>query len=270
MTTAADSTKTFIGSGKLYFDRFDAAGNPTGLRFLGNARKLTITPSVDSVDVVDYTKNSRGVLASITKSQTHAIEFELMEVTGKNLALGMNGSSTAFTQTGGTVTDEVLASTTLAGKPQPVVDIILQTAQRNISVVTVKATTSTTPTTLVLGTDYEIEDASTGLIRILPGATLPGGVTGITASYTAAAVLSSAGKNRVAGSTVPQSTGRIVFLGDPVSGVAQDLEAWRVRIAPSAAIDMISDDPTNLTLSGTIQNDAVNHASEPYYRLTDR
>lgn len=270
MATQANAAEILIGSGKLYFDRFDANGNPTGLRFLGNASKFGVTPSVTTTKVKNYTRRTRETLAVLTTGQEHTFQLVLMEASPKNVALGLNGDSSAFTQAGGTVTDEVVASTTVAGKPQPVVDMIVQTAQRNISAVTVKATTASTPSTLVAGTDYEIEDATTGLIRILPGATLPGGVTGITVSYTAAALLTTAGKSKINAASVAQSTGKLVYIGDNVSGRQLDLEAWKAVITPSSEINWISDDPINLTLDGEFISDAINHPAEPYYRLIER
>ncbi len=272
MSTAANPNDIYTGSGKPYFDRFDANGAPTGLRMLGNTSTLTVTPTVNQTTVTDYTKKTRTTVGIITQSQSHKVQLVLMETSPKNLALAMNGNVSAFTQTGGTITAEVLASTSLLGKPQPGTDMILQTAQRNISAVTLKVTTASTPVVLTSGTDYEIEDATAGLIRVLASApNYPAsGATGITADYTAAAVLATAGKSQVNGAAVPSITGKLFFSADPVSGRAQDLEAWRVTLTPSSAVNWISDAPTTITLDGEILDDSANHPATPFYRVIER
>lgn len=272
MSTAANPNDVYTGSGKTYFDRFDANGNPTGLRMLGNVSKLTITPAVSSNGVTDYTRPEKANLAVITSSQKHSVQLVLMETSPKNLALAVNGTISSFTQAGGSIVGEVLASTTVAGKPQPGTDIILKTAQRNISAATVKVTTASSPVVLTLGTDYEIEDAAAGLIRILPSApNYPSsGATGITADYTAAAVLTSAGKSVISGAAVAQITGKLFFAANPTSGRAQDVDGWRLTLTPSGPIDWLSTDATNLTLDGELLSDAANHPQAPYYQITER
>ncbi len=272
MSTAVNPNDIYTGSGKSYFDRFDANGAPTGLRMLGDVSTITLTPTVSTTSVTDYTKKTRTTVAIIPQTQSHAIQLVLMETSPKNLALALNGIVSSFTQVGGTITGEVLASTTVAGKPQPGVDMILKTAQRNISAVTVNVTTASTPVVLTMDTDYEIEDASAGLIRILKSSpNYPAsGATGITANYTAAAVLATAGKSTVSGAAVPSITGKLFFAADPVSGRAQDLEAWRVTLTPSSAVNWISDAPTTITLDGQILDDSANHPATPFYQIVER
>lgn len=275
MSTQPNAAEIMIGAGKLYFDRFDANGISTGMRFVGNASKFEITGSVDKADVWDYTKSTRTKLTTITKTQTHTVAIDLGEFSAENISLALLGTSTAFTQTGGTITAEVLASTASASSTVPSMasiqaNTILQTAQRNISSVALSAYVGSTPTLLTAGTDYEVEDANEGTIRILSIANFPVSADSLKIGYTAGAVTSTAAKKIIAGGASPQIYGRLKFVGDPVAGKARTVDAWRVHIEPSSALALISDDPGAISLTGEILNDATNHPTYPLYQIVTR
>lgn len=62
-------------------------------------------------------------------------------------------------------------------------------------------------------------------------------------------------------------TSKLFCAANPTaSGRAQDLEAWKITLTPSTAVDWPSDTPTSLTLDGEILGDA----KQPSYQITER
>jgi hypothetical protein len=133
---------------------------------------------------------------------------------------------------------------------------------RNISAVT--ATTGTNP--LVAGIDFEILDAQMGLIHVLPGTTELDGTKPLSVSYTAAQTTTT----QIQGGTESKIEGKLIFIGDPANGPIFDSEIWRVRIQPSSAIALITDDYGTIPLKCEAMDDSANHPTQPLYRLTKR
>jgi hypothetical protein len=256
MPVNADPNQLLLGRGKLYFDRFDSAGNATGLRFLGEADKLEINPSATTKDYFGMTKAASTKLAQNITQQTHEIDIQLREYQAANLALALLGDSTVLTQTGGSITGEQLSSKALPG-------CVYKTANRNIS--TVVAHTGVTA--LVLGTDYEVLDAVMGLIHVLPGTTALDGTKPLSVDYTAAAITTGI---QVKAGTESKIEGKLVYVGDPANGPAFDCEVWRVRFQPSGALVLITDDYASIPLKGEAMDDTANHPGDPLYHITYR
>lgn len=275
MPTQPNPAEVFIGAGKIYFDRFDANGYSTGMRFWGDASKFDITAAIDKADVWNHTKKQRTKLIQITKTQTHTMTVDLTEPNSENIALSVLGTTAAYTQAGGPITTETLASTASVSSTIPSVaslqaNTILQTAQRNISAVTLNAMVASTATPLTLGTDYEIEDAIEGTIRILKIDNFPVSMDSLKINYTAAAMTATAAKKLITAGLTPQIIGKVMYVGDPVAGVARTIRAWKVHIEPSSALSLISDDPTTLSLSGEVLDDSINHPNSPLYEIISR
>jgi hypothetical protein len=89
---AHDTDLYIVGKGILWFDRFDSNGLPTGLRDVGNAPGLMLTPSV--TDLKHY--SSRGGIKKVDKVVNieigMGVKFTLDEWDIKNLALAVLGT----------------------------------------------------------------------------------------------------------------------------------------------------------------------------------
>jgi hypothetical protein len=255
MSVNANGDNLLLGRGKVYFDRFDSAGQPTGLRFLGESDKIEINPSVTTKDYFTMAKAASTKLAQNIINQTHEIDVSLKEYVAENIALALLGDSVVLTQATDDVVDEVLTTKALPG-------YLYQTLNRKISVVTAK----TGVTALVDGTDFEVIDTELGLVRAIPGGALDG-TKPLSVSYTAAAIV--AGKQIQAGTT-SKIEGKLVFVGDPANGPAQDAEVWKVRFQPSGALALITDDYGSIPLKGEVMDDSANHPTQPLYRVTQR
>ena len=256
MAVNANEAYLLLGRGKLFFDRFDAAGTPTGLRFMGECDKLEMNPSATTKEYFGMTKKASTKLAQNIIKQTHELDIQMKEYTPENMALALLGDSASFSQTLATVLDEPLTTKALPG-------YVYQTAKRNLSAVTCK----TGSTSLVAGTDYEVLDATLGLIQVLPGTTALDGTKPLNVSYTAGAVTAA---QQIKGGTQNKIEGKMVFIGDPVNGPAMDVQLWRVRFQPAGALAFINDDYGAIPLKGEVMDDSANHSDAPLYLITQR
>jgi hypothetical protein len=256
MPVNADPTQLLLGRGKVYFDRFDSAGNATGLRFVGEADKFEITPSVTVKDYYTMSKAERTKIAQHIDTQMHEVDIQLREFQADNLALALLGDNSVLAQAGGAVVGEQLTAAATPGR-------IYQTAQRNISAVTAK----TGATVLVAGTDYEIVDTKLGLIRAIPGSIHLDGTAPLSVDYTGGVI---AGGVQVKAGVESKIEGKLVYIGDPADGPQLDVEVWRVRIQPSGALALITDDYASIPLKGEILDDTKNHPTDPMYHVTYR
>lgn len=257
MSTSANGALLLLGRGKLYFDRFDSSGAPTGLRFLGDCDKLELTPSVQTKDRFSSSKKAATKLANVVVSQTHTLSIQMLEYDPENVALAFLGDASALSQTTSTVTAEAL---TPAGGVK--LGRIYQTAKRNISAVSVKKGA----TTGVEGTDFEIEDAGLGLIRILPTSAAFVDSDALTVDYSAGTVTAT----QVAAGLEAGIDGKLVFVGDPANGPIYDVQFWHVRFTPSGALALITDDFGAIPLTGEVLDDAKNHPTAPLYLAVKR
>jgi len=258
MPVNADPSQLLLGRGKIYFDRFDANGQPTGLRFLGEADKLEVNPSATTKDYFTMSKAASTKMAQNITQQTHEIDIQLREYQPANLAIALLGDSVVLAQV-----QTVIAAGGEQLSAKAIPGCIYQTALRNISAVS--AESGATP--LVAGTDFEVLDATLGLIHVLPGTQILDGTKPLSVGYTAAAIN---GGTQIQGGTESKIEGKLVFVGDPANGPAYDAEVWRVRFQPSGALALITDDYSQIPLKGEAMDDSANHPAQPLYRLTLR
>lgn len=87
-----------LGKGVLYFDKFDANGNLTGERDLGNAPELTFNMTVDMLDHFSSRSGISSKDKQVTKSITPTFSFTLDEVNEDNLGMLFYGDAVEVTQ----------------------------------------------------------------------------------------------------------------------------------------------------------------------------
>lgn len=255
MSTNPSSDNLLIGKGSVYFKRDDET-NPH-FRHLGNVETLEITTEDDVLEKRSSMEAAAPLYKSITRSRTPQLRLTMDEFNAENLALVLLGdvvSSSAQTATP-VVDEEMTDNAALGGfyrtaKIGPITAVSLESDGYS----------------LTLGTDYEITNAGLGLIRILEDSpTVTAGAT-ITISYTPTAY--TGGFTQVRGGTKNDITGSVLFIADPTSGPAQMLEVWKVSVRPDGALGLISEDFAQMAAVMKILSDKVNHASEPFYLLT--
>lgn len=263
MGIPATGGNLLLGRGNLFFDRWTAAGVKTGWRFLGNVPEFSLNTSDDVREKNSSTEAAAPLLARVVIKRTPEFSIALDEFQLESIALGMMGSAATYSQVNTPVTGEVLVAS--GAVPLGVVKgNYYKTAKRGISAVTVKKAPSTS---LVLGTDYDILDAETGLIYIKPtGVTLSNG-DGVNIDYTPRTITN---ENKIIGATSTIIDGSILFVPDNASGPKLELEVWHVQVAPDGDISFITDDFGQMKIKGSVVSDATLHPTEPYYRLIQR
>jgi hypothetical protein len=253
-----------LGRGSLMFDRYTSAGVRTGFRHLGNCSKFGITTSPSTIKVKDYTQESSAPYAEIVEGTELGLAIEGFEFDEYNLALATLGDVASLTQAGTAVTGEVLATAAVTGLPGK----YFITAKRNITLVAVKQGA----TTYVEGTDYTIDDAAMGVIRVLPTGGITDG-TDLTVDYTPTAI-TGAGLSVIRGATVAAIEGFLAFKPTNSTGRKRECYIYRANLAPDGELGLISDDVNKWTLKGSILSDVAGayggSVSSPYYHLVDR
>jgi hypothetical protein len=257
-----------LGRGRIYFNPQDpTTGLLKGFFPLGNAKKLSITTTPNTTQVVDYTQESSAPYAEFINQTALDIAIEMYEQSEDNVALATLGDRTTLTQTAGTITAETLVGATA-------VDIkgrVYWTLKRSISAVVVKQGA----TTLVAGTDYVVEDAVSGAIRLLEtSATIVTG-TAIVVDYTAAALTAGASDLAVVrGATQGGVKGSLRFIPGNTNGPKRELYIWICSLQPDGENNEIGDDVTTLTLKGSILSDAAGayggSVANPFYQKVNR
>ncbi len=252
LTTMPAADNLILGNFNCYFGEIGAGGLPTSLRHVGNVSNLTVTPEVEVLEKDERMTSARGLYKRVVRKTKVTIKFTLDEITMENLQLGMLGTLVEFGQGSSTLTDFELTDDSKQGH-------YYRVGKRSLSSVVVKDD----GTAATLTTDYTV-DAARGLVYIVPGGGIVDGST-IAISATVAAVTAKTVR-------VGQDTNieRYVFLkGDPTTGATQDFEFWKVSLAPEGEFALITDEFATLQLTGAVQLDSTNHASDPFGRIIE-
>lgn len=257
---APQAQDLLLGRGKVYFDRFDAAGVATGEVFLGNVSEIAIGLNVERAQKYSNMDAAGGLLRSVVTRQTPTVALSFDEFNPFNVALATMGEERDIVQAGQAITGEQLTADGTVRKGRQ-----YALAEEDVSAVTVTQDPGGTPVVLVEDTDYEL-DALRGLIRFLNSSPTLDEADVIEVDYTSGATT----LNTVAGVTKGKIEGQLRFIGDPPSGTKWDVVIWKVDLTPNGDMGLISDDFATMPLIGEIQQDSTNHPDEPFYRKTRR
>lgn len=251
---APSSDNLLLGKGQVYFDRFTTAGVSTGLKHLGNVETLELTTEDDVIEKYSSMVNSSPLYKRVNRRRTTTLRITGNEFNPENVALALMGIQSTLAQAATAVVGEAIAATTVPGTYYKTLKL------GPISAVAVKFA----GVAGVLGTDYAIIDATTGLIRILPGTIKTGAVT---IDYTPTAYASTTSPQVISGGAQGVIEGRLLFIGDPASGPKMMVNVWHVSISPDGALGLISDDFATMGLSAAVLDDSVAHPASPLYEV---
>lgn len=81
-----------LGAGKLYFNRLDAAGNPTGEYYIGNTTSLTGTVDETREEHFSSDEKSRDKDATVVTQSDETVGFTTDDIQPENLAMLWKGS----------------------------------------------------------------------------------------------------------------------------------------------------------------------------------
>lgn len=183
-----------IGGARIFFD------DSTGYRELGNIPSISLTNAVKEIEHYTAQSGKRRLDKKIAIEITLGIKFQLDEFNVENLnSLFLGDGAVVSTFSGGSVVDEVVVGYK---------DRYFFTAKGKISSV-VLTHSSGTPT-YVLGTDYSIEDANLGIIKVISAGAITDGQS-LKIDYSYAASASTRTKVKPGKESLVEGAARLVF-----------------------------------------------------------
>lgn len=252
---APSSENLLLGKGQVYFDRLTLAGVSQGLRHLGNIETGEIGTDDDVIEKYSSMVANSPLYKRVNRRRNVTLKLTGNEFHPENLALFTMGTQSTLAQAATAIVGEAITATTIPG-------IYYKTLRLGpISAVALRFG----GVAGVLGTDYAIVDANTGLIRILPGTIKTGAVV---IDYTPTSYAATTSPQIVSGGAQGVIEGRMLFIGDPAAGPKMMVNIWRCSISPDGALGLISDDFAAMGLTAAVLDDTTNHPSSPLYEVT--
>lgn len=236
----------FSGQGKLFIATRDGSGNPGAFRFVGNVKDLKFSLATSTLEHKESQSGQRLTDKRLVTEKKTSIDGVLEELNLDNLALALYG--TKATHSASTVTAEVAPTGLVVGD-------YYRTLYPKISNVVVKDSAGS-PATLVLNTDYSIESANHGTIKILNlgSYTQPFKTDYSHAAHTYVPMFNAA---------PPERWLRFEGINTAESNKPVLIEFYRTLLDPLKELALINDDFAGLSISGsalyddTKTNDAV-------------
>lgn len=252
MFASANGEDLVLGRGALLLDRYVSGAPSTHLRFVGNVSELRLSTSDEIREKFSSVEAAAPLLKRVVARRTMEIIGVFDEFNMENLALAMMGTLSEATQSAVAVANMEFDDV-LQGR-------YYDLGSRNIAAVVVN--TAPGGTLHVVTTDYTV-DLARGILYIVPGGGIADG-TDIEVDFTRATATQI---ETVDGGGASLIEAKLHFESDNANGPNYKLEAWRVSITPEGELGFISDDFGSFSLRMAIQNDGVNHPTNPNYRL---
>lgn len=250
-----DSGNLYLGAGEVWFNRFSSGTTKTQWRHLGNVSKLDLTQAVENLEKKSAMTGARGLLKRVVIGSTSELSLTMDEFERENVALGLLGSTAAFSQSSSTATDQAITGTVKKGQ-------WLDTGKLKITVTGVKKSPSTA---LVLGTDYEV-DSDSGMIRILPGSSTVADGDSLLWSGSIPAITSNQ-INALANSRIEGAL-RYRSASDAV-GPRYMVDFWNISITPDGALSLLGTEFGEITLKGAVQEDTTKTIGNRYFQMVE-
>lgn len=222
-------TQNFVlGAGKLYFDPFDANGNLTGERYLGDTPGFEVTIETDNLEKWGSDTAVAEKLRDITTQVTRNSSIQCDNINDDNLALFVIGAMQTLSSSAGSVTDEELGSVIGDRYYQLGVSDSTPTGVRDVTNVVVHDG-STGGTSYALNTDYTV-DLTLGRLYVVEGGDLEGNEAFVDYDTTAGS------RTQVLSSDTAPKSGALRFIADNTEGENRDLFAPEVKLRPNGAM----------------------------------
>ena len=233
------AARGFLGAGDLYISRY-VNGVPQAYQGPYECTKFEIKPNVDLKEMTSKGRNTYGqVIESVAIPQPADLTVDLPEVNRESLAIALLGTTAAVSQTGGTLTAEVVTVTAL--------DTWLPLSKASFTSIT--ATTSA-DVALTEGEDF-IVDKQLGWIKVL--STNNNSVAAANTIKVSGAYSATTG-DEIKGMTNAQLRARFKLVG---KNFADDLPyvvtVHEAIIAADSAFDFLQDDFASVSLPGRMK-----------------
>lgn len=239
----------FSGQGRLLIGPRETSGAPGPLRWVGeiDPKGISVDFKVDTFDVKESSSGFRGTLDRIVQGKEATLKFGFQEFNADNLALQVLGTKAEVSA--GTVTGEVLPATLAAQD-------IVALAHPKVTSVVVKDSAST-PATLVAGTNYSIESADYGTLRIIDVATF---TQPLTADYSYGAVT----QVPMMAAALSEVTVRAELLNTADAMKKLIVEIYRVRFDAAKTLELIQEKDIAMgAMEGAVLLDPTKPAEGP-------
>jgi hypothetical protein len=221
-----------FGRGKTYVDIFDANGNKTGERFLGNCPGFTLSVTSEKFEHFSSTSGLRKKDLSVVTSVNFSGKITCDDVSSENLALFVGGTVSTVTQSATPVTGE--AHTVRAGlEYQLGATAANPMGVKDVSAVTLKSADGVT--SYVLGTDYVVDLAKARFSPLKGGAITDGTI--VHAGYTPKAGTI----QRVTSGAGGSQTGAVRYIADNAVGENRDCYISSAALAASGDLPLITE-----------------------------
>ena len=225
-----------LAEGTLYLNQL-VAGVSQGRVKLPGLAKLEIKPNSE---LVEQTSKDKGLYGQITGSvainKPSELSVTIADITPAALAIALQGTSAAYTQGSGTVTDEAVTA-----KLNKLVDL----SKKNIGATGFVVTNVGATVTYVEGTDYTVNRAMGWLECLSTGAITE--AQSLLADFTHGAIAG----NTIKGGTLAQLKGKLELDGNNlVDGTPLSLVIWEATLTADGAVDFMSDKMIELSMKG--------------------
>lgn len=220
-----------IPRGRVYFDKFDGAGLPTGEIALGNCPGFTFTAETEKAEhyssEAGLSEKDAALIVRVNRTGTLTCD----NFSESNLALFVSGSQETQTQASATVTDEVYS--VIPGRIYQIgAGDLAPAGVRNISGVVVKSNDGVTTYTL---TDDYLVDLEMGRLQIVEGGAISAGNIKVTYDKPASSW------TRVKSGSTAEVSGSLRVVADNASGTNRDWFMPKVTLTPSGDLPIIQE-----------------------------
>lgn len=229
-----------LASGDLYFSVLDeTTGEGEGFIPFGNATKFEIQVSTNKKERVSKARsNYSSTLDTVYVKKPATLKIVADDLDADNLALAFLGSKVDELVVAGAVAAEPVVAKVIGKSISVSKDAISNVVVTNVGAVT----------TYVLGVDYSI-NAELGFITpIVGGAIVAGSTIEVTFDYQAVS------QSIVQGGTENSITVALRLVGENlVDGSKIVVDVWKSKLAPTNAIDFLSDNFSTIQLDASLE-----------------
>lgn len=259
-----------LGRGIVYFATLAANGKPdgNGWRDVGNATEFNV--SVES-ETLEHQSSRQGLQVTdkeVTLSQTMSVAFTLDEINFQNLALFLSGETATHTNAAvAGFADVELTASVVLGRWYDLVDGNGERAY-DIDKANLTLVEAGTPTTLVEGTDYLV-DETMGRVFILTTAT--GIAAGEALEATLVADAGAKAVDEVRGLTQGNQIVAVKFIAEnPANNNARrEFQFHKVTLSSDGDFALIGDEFATMGFSGSVEDATTVDPDAPFCRVRD-
>lgn len=240
---AERETNLTLGAGKLYFDRFDDDGNPTGEFYIGNTTSLTYSVEEERREHYSSDTAERERDESIVLRSTATIGFTTDDIQPENLAMMFKGDKETLVEAGGSAIAENVEIVTKGRWYQLGVDDDNPTGVR---LVTITGVDNGGAIANANDVNYEV-DAALG--RVFIKADAPDIAAGDTVEFTYNVAASTRTIILNKGERV---MGALRYIADNTTGDNNDHFFPKVEVSPDGDYEFKGDDWNEMSFSGEV------------------